>query len=66
MNACFCISCPLQCFKCNKKFSSSQIAGNSLNDMNQDNEDYISLCVFCRLKDPSRTLEQRSGQYLGK
>ena len=27
-------------------------------------EDSVCLCVFCRLEDPSRTLEQRSGQYL--
>ncbi len=61
---------PLQCTKCSRKFSSARSEEDYLNitayNTNQDERDDIRLCVFCRLKDPSRTLEQRSGHYLNK
>lgn len=36
----------------------------SMSSDSTSRDEPVCLCVFCRLEDPSRTLEQRSGQYL--
>ena len=71
---------PMQCEKCEKTFSPaynskilSTAGGNGVqdNDGGSNNDRDISsyyydqqLCVFCRLKDPSRTLDQISDHFL--
>ena len=65
----------IQCSKCRRTFlpagveeitatMSERLTSNEEDMKGGVKEENERLCVFCRLKDPSRTLEQRSGQYL--
>ena len=68
----------MQCSKCGRTFlpAGSEEITATMSERLTSNEEDKNLynggvkeenerwCVFCRLKDPSRTLEQRSGQYL--